>query len=277
MKLQSILKGLTVACAAAFASSAMADGLSRGSLKDSAPPPFSWTGFYIGANAGAIWGEDGGVTWAPNDATTQAVFAACIAAGTCPTSFGSDTKTGVAGGVQVGYNLQLSNIVLGVETDFQGSNLSVSHGADDRVSFPGLVDRYAYNTNLEWFGTVRARLGLAITPTLLAYVTGGLAYGEVSRTWGMNSTILGTGANGAAIAKNSSLETGWTVGGGFEWAMTSKVTIGAEYLYLALDGGNNFSVQQTTGPSICLNICNHNVRGSDLDAHLARMKVNFKL
>lgn len=53
MKLNAILKGVTLASAVAFASSAMADGGPRGSLKD-APyvAPFSWTGFYVGVNGG---------------------------------------------------------------------------------------------------------------------------------------------------------------------------------------------------------------------------------
>src|ERR1700727_1127552 len=69
-----------------------------------APPPFSWTGFYIGANVGGIWGRSGQTV----DVNTGLTF--------IPPNTAS--FSGVIGGVQAGYNYQFSNVVLGIEADY---------------------------------------------------------------------------------------------------------------------------------------------------------------
>lgn len=106
-------------------------------------PVFSWTGFYIGANAGYGWssGQDGlGL-------------------------YGVDPK-GWFGGGQVGYNYQFgNNVVAGLEADLQGGDISAGPA--------GL------NSSLDLFGTVRGRLGYAFG-RVLPYVTGGFAWGDNS-------------------------------------------------------------------------------------------------
>lgn len=109
----------------------------------------------------------------------------------------------VLGGGQIGYNYQLSPLfVAGLETDFQGTS----------------------SRNLDWFGTVRGRLGITpLSPNLLVYGTGGFAYGEVRDGW---NTVNNVG-------------TGWTAGGGVEWAFHPNWSAKVEYLYTDLSGGNN--------------------------------------
>ncbi|QRG07450.1 porin family protein [Xanthobacter dioxanivorans] len=127
-------------------------------------PVFSWTGFYIGGNAGYDWGSG-------QDALAVA---------------GVDPKGWLAGG-QVGYNYQFSNnIVAGVEADVQGGDIS---GGTPAVS-----------STLDVFGTVRARLGYAFG-RVLPYVTGGLAWGNNSIDFaglGQSQTLTGWTA-GAGI------------------------------------------------------------------------------
>jgi len=115
----------------------------------------------------------------------------------------------VLGGGQIGYNLQLSPLfVAGLETDFQGAS---SH-------------------NLDWFGTVRARLGITpFSPNLLIYGTGGFAYGEIRNGWN----------NGNGWNTVNNVGTGWTAGGGVEWAFLPNWSAKAEYLYTDLSGSNN--------------------------------------
>ena len=95
---------------------------------------------------------------------------------------------------------------------------------------------------LNWFGTVRDRIGPAITPTILAYMIGGLAFGEVS----VSDTISGTnligpqGVNGVTIVPvtgtlgNNTTKVGWTIGGGIEGTRWKNWTGKIEYLYVNL-------------------------------------------
>ena len=81
------------------------------------------------------------------------------------------------GGGQLGYNRQLSNhVVVGLETDAQWSGIKASHQASNG---PGAFTVTDIGNGLDWFGTTRARLGWASGSTL-TYVTGGVAYGDVS-------------------------------------------------------------------------------------------------
>ncbi len=106
-------------------------------------PVFSWTGFYIGANAGYGWGSGDGL----------------------PGSLGADPQGWVGGG-QAGYNYQFdNNVVAGVEADLQGGDISAEAG--------GL------SSTLNTLGTVRGRLGYA-AGRVMPYVTGGLAWGNNS-------------------------------------------------------------------------------------------------
>lgn len=125
---------------------------------------------------------------------------------------------GVIGGGQIGFNYQLSPLfVVGVETDFHGTSISTRNN--------GWLNA---GVSLPWFGTVRGRVGLAALDShLLLYGTGGFAYGEVKNDWaGVNST-----------------RTGWTAGGGVEWAFLPNWSTKVEYLYTDLnnDDWNNWN------------------------------------
>lgn len=148
-------------------------------------PVFSWTGFYIGANAGYGWGSGEG---------------AADVLGLNPDGF--------IGGGQIGYNIQLdNNIVLGVEADIQGSSLKDT--------------AFGVEQKMDYFGTVRARVGYAFDH-IMPYVTGGWAWGHNEVT----NDLTGSSANGTL--------SGWTVGGGVEYAFTNNWTVKAEYLYMDL-------------------------------------------
>ncbi|CAA0095464.1 Uncharacterised protein [Starkeya nomas] len=143
-------------------------------------PVFTWTGFYIGANAGYGWGE---------------------------ADFSPDID-GFIGGLQAGYNWQGAGpLVLGVETDIQYADVSSSV------------------FTLDYFGTLRARLGFAVDQFLL-YGTGGLAYGR-----GTYEVI------GLSNDKN---HIGWTVGAGAEYAIDNNWSVKGEYLYVDL-GEENYA------------------------------------
>ncbi len=120
-------------------------------------PVFTWTGFYVGANAGYGFGNVNAGTFA---------LARTVSIGDID---------GFVGGGQIGYNYQIGQIVLGVEADIQGADLKASNGFGDRIK-------------TEYFGTVRGRVGVAFD-RFMPYITGGWAYGNVK------TSIAGIGSS----------------------------------------------------------------------------------
>src|SRR5262249_53760704 len=149
------------------------------------PPPapiYNWTGWYVGVNAGASMGK----------VKTDFSVTPFISLGVFPLSPGlgfSDTgqPDGFIGGGQIGYNWQYSPlIVVGFEADFQGAlerdnvNLSNSFscaGSFHPCAFPMTGTALTnYTTEIDWFGTVRGRIGYVWgAGNVLSDVTGGLA------------------------------------------------------------------------------------------------------
>jgi outer membrane immunogenic protein len=205
------------------------------------PPPFTWTGFYVGVNAGGIWpsGSRNASILDTNPAT-----AAFVTAG-FPGGLGSQSA-GFIGGGQAGYNWQTGAFVLGVETDFDGSTLSKKFNniGSPFAAATGLGGDFLTvngKNSLTWLGTTRARLGFVATPDnrLMIYATGGVAYG------GGNSQFSVFDATHGAIFSGtpSSSRVGWVIGGGAEYAVTNNITIKGEYLYADL-GSTNFNTTQ---------------------------------
>jgi outer membrane immunogenic protein len=199
------------------------------------PPPFTWTGFYIGLNAGGIWssGSRSVSLFAP---ATETFLVSDF-----PGGLGS-SNGGFIGGGQAGYNWQTGAFVLGVETDFQGTTLSRSRNivGPTFLGPTGTNDFFTANskTSLDWLGTTRARVGFVATPDnrLLIYGTGGVAYAGGNTKFNFFDS-----STGAFWSTNpSSSRTGWTVGGGAEYAWTNNWTIRGEYLYVNL-GSTHFT------------------------------------
>src|SRR5579871_100128 len=72
------------------------------------PPPFTWTGFYIGLNAGAVWGSGG------NASSTLYANGFPFLYKIWPGGGFGNGNTGFIGGGQAGYNWQTGAFVLGV-------------------------------------------------------------------------------------------------------------------------------------------------------------------
>ena len=90
--------------------------------------------------------------------------------------------------------------------------------------------------SLDWLGTTRGRVGFVATPDnrLMIYGTGGVAYGGGSSSFNVYDATQGSFWNG----NPSSTRTGWTIGGGVEYAITNNITIKGEYLYADLGSKN---------------------------------------
>lgn len=178
------------------------------------PPVFTWTGFYAGVNAG----------WAGR--RERVGFG--VVPGLNNPNIGSIRKNGLTGGIQAGYNWQFGSLVYGVEADLQYANLSGSLGP---VGLAGGGTATASN-KLNWYGTLRPRLGFAINRTLI-FVTGGLAWGKTA--YRLSST---DGVGNTFTMNSTKTRIGWTVGGGVEHALTDKWSAKLEYGYINLGSSN---------------------------------------
>jgi outer membrane immunogenic protein len=243
---------------------------------------FSWSGFYIGANAGRAWGDtDAHTSTTCHDVSLNAMgFAKGV---DCPFSSpaqfavigaagrGSMSDQGLTGGGQAGVNLQTGSMVFGLEVDLQSFKLGASRsGTAADPGNPGSFITVSTAFDTDWLFTARSRLGWAVAPSLLLYGTGGVALTEL----GVRNALSSSGPPVAeGLGSASGRVTGWTIGGGAEWALSRNWSVRAEYLYLdfgkttanasVLDGGaHNF---------------NNNVATAvDLTAHIARAGVNYK-
>jgi outer membrane immunogenic protein len=167
----------------------------------------NWSGFYAGVNGGYAsdaWNRNGGME-----------------------------DNGGFGGGQIGYNWQgRSNLVLGVETDFEGSAIDNSRAGTITWSAGG-IDSDIHHRAIDYFGTVRGRIGYAFGP-VLPYFTGGFAYG--GKTNEFNDTAAG--ALHPGIYKDDGIKAGYVLGGGLEYKITGPWSMKAEYQFIDLGHSN---------------------------------------
>jgi outer membrane immunogenic protein len=205
--------------------------------------PFSWTGFYLGGNVGVIW-ETGNidVTGSPGYFDLGTVYPGLIA-----NSFSRNGQTDLIGGIQAGYNYQFGSLVLGIESDFDGTSVNSSSSfIGSNTHFGTATVTSSYETRMDWLGTTRLRLGWTPVDKALIYATGGVAYGHGSTTNGVQISSSSYLWNGSTDYTH----VGWTAGGGAELAVTNNVLIRAEALYYDL-GSENVSALGNT------NVLNH--------------------
>jgi outer membrane immunogenic protein len=196
------------------------------------PPVWSWSGCYMGLNAGYGWGRNN-FTDATETAAGGTIFRF--------TDFNFDSH-GAFGGGQFGCNWQSSQIVFGVEADIQAANVKGTILFPNAVfNFPNAVFSTAVTSELKYFGTVRGRIGYAFTPAAMLYVTGGFAYGEI------DSTLSFPNIFGAPGASDRHTHYGYAAGAGWEALLTPRLSVKAEYLYVDLGSGTrNFVITGDT-------------------------------
>jgi outer membrane immunogenic protein len=232
-------------------------------------PGYNWTGFYLGGNLGYSWGRSSDTSTFTNGAGTL-----------LSTSVGGSNLDGVVGGGQAGYNWQMQSWVWGLEGDIQGTgergsrDISCATGVctpstvttttrtapgffaaapptiTTTTITPGLAIPATLTQKIDWFGTVRARGGVLVTPRVLFYATGGLAYGQVNSS----ETISGSPFS------SSDTRVGYTVGGGIEGAIGGNWTAKLEYLFVDLgrtSGSFATTIPASGGGTLASNYSSH--------------------
>ena len=223
--------------------------------------PYNWTGWYGGANVGYGFGTNT-INYGPLDPVPSSIL------GFVSPQLADDPK-GFLGGLQLGANKQVGNIVYGVETDISYSQIR------DSVSGPLIISTFVTSgqQKLDWFGTLRARLGIVMLDRSLIYATGGLAYGRATLS---ANTIDNVSVGGCASISNfctiGSAErwmAGWTIGGGWEYAFASNWSAKFEYLYYDL-GSISATMPDPNGLAITF-------QGStDVKGNIVRAGLNYK-
>lgn len=212
----------TLAVAAVVISPALAADMRAPAMKAPAmvQPAFSWSGIYIGADAG--WMESRqDANWFLTALPTRL--------------FDHDRSSGILSG-HVGAQLQFSNWVLGVEASgiFRSNELVTG---TPNSGCPNVA--FTCQASLDRLWTVGPRLGVVWASNWLPYVTGGYASGRVrSRSF--------TTATGVVFDDLSKNDDGWFVGGGLEYAIPMNanwaLVLGAEYKHIDLGTARFLSV-----------------------------------
>jgi opacity protein-like surface antigen len=171
--------------------------------------PRDWSGPYLGAHLGYLWGE---ADYVEPDAPAF--------------GFGRSAD-GVQGGLLAGYNHQLGRFVLGLEADGGLTGAGFESDASGGNGYSAV--------DLDWNARLRGRLGVALDRTLL-FLAGGLAVGGIS----LDDTDPGFGDDGAT-------HVGWTLGGGAEHALTDRLILRLEYLYDDY-GRKSYTLDSPPGP-----------------------------
>jgi len=340
-----------------------------------AVPVFTWTGFYVGVNAGAAFKDNNrdntcndSFGFGFGDCFGGSGLAVQTNAGLAPvvpvTGFNAlglgfndrrNNDVVFAGGGQIGYNWQFtpgSGWVIGVEADIQGlandrrnddflalggfggfngiftaapvapiapgsgiaNPTGVGNGALGNVALfsRGPLGRSLDISRLDWFATVRGRLGYA-WDRFLIYATGGVAFtdrgnngddfGAFGGGFGIPSgaSLVGTGFytspaaafSGNLVAptnvfltnSNNNNNVGWTVGGGVEWAFAYNWTAKIEGLYVSFDRNRNNNTGfvggevvgvSNTGAQVTAGQLGFNNRRDRDDFGVVRVGVNYK-
>jgi outer membrane immunogenic protein len=209
---------MIIAVGALATGPAMAADLEPSVFQHPAPPPllvpaYTWTGCYLGGNAGSGWS-----TWTYSNPTDQPAI---------PGDRGDILANNFVAGGQVGCDYQSGGVVLGVQGQFDWTQMKGRF--HDAVT--GIFDETA---EARWYATATGRVGYAMTPSSLFYAKGGVAWinNRYQDIGVAGSFVCGGGACNTVDSSPTSTRLGWTVGLGFEYMLGPNWSVFLEYDYL---------------------------------------------
>jgi outer membrane immunogenic protein len=195
-----------------------------------APPPpviayFTWTGCYVGGNVGGLWANR---DW----------------------DLGSNTASGLIGGLQAGCNYQVGGWVFGIQGDYDWTN------ANNTVAFGPFFPLVAISSKMNSLASVTGRVGYA-WDRFLGYVKAGGAWEQSDDTILFRDDLL--------IA--SETRGGWTVGIGGEYAFLDWLTGFVEY--------DHYGFGSATNTFICA-ACGFAAVNGKTSVNVLKVGLNFK-
>lgn len=236
---------------------------------------YDWTGFYVGGNVGYGWGEG----TSPSISTVDPGGASGVGAFLSPAGFPGFVSgniypglnpSGVFGGLQIGYDKQFGNWVLGVVADIQGADFKSSAVAFTSAAATCCNVTESISAKIDWFGTLRGKAGFAANDWLF-YGTGGLAYGNTNSSLGFACTPGGVGCGIAPMVGSASeIKVGWAAGAGISKAF-GNWNVGVEYLHIDL-GRSSVTAFATTGPFTTTTV----TASQRFIEDTARLTINYK-
>jgi outer membrane immunogenic protein len=163
--------------------------------------------------------------------------------GTTVAGSNSASSSSWLGGAHAGYNWQQGTMLYGVETDFQATHLNSSMNGGLRYTPPVLnpVDFAGTLASIDWYGTLRGRLGTTIGSFML-YVTGGVAYGNVD----LSSTFRAFGLT--TYGQTLQPKIGGVVGAGGEYLLKPNMMLTFQYQYVDL---GKVDIASSTSSLLC--------------------------
>ena len=148
--------------------------------------------------------------------------------------------------VRLEINYQIGEFVFGIEGDGDWTNLHGNSGSTCGAISAVVTPPVSCQTQSQWLATIRGRVGYAFDRILL-YGTAGAAFGKIQTGLYPPSTF------------DSSVETGWTVGGGLEYAFAQNWTAKVEYLFVDLPNGSCTTVGNCGGAAGSIVSFNENI------------------
>jgi high affinity Mn2+ porin len=226
---------------------------------------WNWTGLYLGINFGYGFGRS----------QTDALFNDA-GRGTSLFAITSSSRfDGLILGAQTGYNWQAGGWLFGVEADIQATSQhagptyvcpgAICNAAIANVDSPVTV---AHDYKLDWFATVRGRLGAAITPDTVIYGTGGVAFAGI---WNVGTVFDSTAVVAPLFDINERTKAGWVAGAGIESHLTGNWTGKIEYLHLDFGSASTATADPLNATPIALGLT---TRVTD---DILRLGLNYKI
>jgi outer membrane immunogenic protein len=170
-----------------------------------AQPPFTWTGYYVGLNFGAV---SNNADFRQHDLGSGSYF------GALGQDYWNSSEFGATAGAIAGYNWQSGNFIFGLEGDF-----NLLSGRDSET-----VSNVAVSTKMDWFGTFRARFGVTNNSPVMIFLTAGVAVADISNQAGIAGGV-------SPHFQSSGLRTGPVFGAGFEYRPAANMTVRLEGLF----------------------------------------------